>query len=253
MNSSDIFVFLIASLDHAAYYDFIKMRKLIFKKYNIPHMFMFDGEKPHWFEADEHDVFFPPVPGPYPAPVLYNHMNPHMVMKFKKALAMIDINKYKYILRINLSTYINFPLLLKELDNLPKNNLAAGRVASINYSNTITGRDAQVNLLSGIAHIYSPDVAIKLRDLDNQTPELYIHMDDVVLSIILDKLHIPLTKLPHYYPTPHIEHTGEIEPDEILKSNSIIRVKHIDRRHDLPKWRYLLKLNDDIDLVHHNG
>lgn len=133
MNFSDIFIFVIGSFGEPVYYHMIKMRKLQFAKYNIPHLFLLDGPCPSDYTPDSTDIFFEKDQEPFPVnfTVPYRSINPHMIIKFLKTIKeeTFDPNKYKFILRINLSTFINFPLLLDKLSNTPTNNVCLAPTA----------------------------------------------------------------------------------------------------------------------------
>ncbi len=123
MKFTDIFIFVVASFGEPVYYHMIKMRKLQLEKYNIPHRFLFDGPCPSDYSPDENDIFYEKLQEPFPIDftVPYKAINPHMIIKFLKAIkdTSFDPNKYKFILRLNLSTFINFPLLLNKLSTTP--------------------------------------------------------------------------------------------------------------------------------------
>ncbi len=121
MDYTSIFVFVIASFGNPVYYDMIKMRKLQLEKYKIPNMFLFDGPCPENYKPDENDVFYDPPQEPFPVEftVPNRQLNPHMIIKFLKAIKQTTLDKYKFIIRVNLSTFINFPILLKTLQETP--------------------------------------------------------------------------------------------------------------------------------------
>jgi hypothetical protein len=121
MNYTDIFIFVIASFGDPVYYDMIKMRKLQLQKYGISNMFVFDGPFPNDYTPDQNDVCYTPPQEPFPVDftVPYRSINPHMIIKFLKAIKTVDLSKYKFIARINLSTFVNFPLLLNKLQQTP--------------------------------------------------------------------------------------------------------------------------------------
>ena len=117
-----IFVFVIASLENPYYLEMVKLRKFQLKKYFIDYIYLFDDRKDSFYTPEENrDLFFK-------KPIESNHLNPHMILKFLKGIALIDENKYDFILRVNLSTFINFPLLYSKLNDLPEKKLFAGHV-----------------------------------------------------------------------------------------------------------------------------
>ena len=55
LDFSRIFVFVVASFEYDCYYHFIQMRKEIFRKYNIPNMFLYEHPPPKYYVRDEND------------------------------------------------------------------------------------------------------------------------------------------------------------------------------------------------------
>ena len=116
MDFSRVFVFVLASFEADSYFHFIQMRKEIFSKYNIPHMFLFENEPPSYYACDSNDYVLDREKFAFdPTITLIPGFHPLMIVKFLKGLQKIDFSKYDFILRINLSTYINFPATLKIL------------------------------------------------------------------------------------------------------------------------------------------
>jgi len=238
MDPQKIFVFVVASFEEPAYLDFIKIRKAQFKKYNIPNMFLFDGIKPAGF-GDENDVFFEkPIP---PKNIPNPHLNPHMILKFMKAIRTIDLLKYKLILRINLSTYINIPSLLHELAKFPLEKTAVANILKITFNDYELNSTYTVALLSGTCIIFSTDFISYLQSYDLNSPELNKHNDDVVLTHLANKFKCNCYHFPMF-----IWDSGEITND--LQKYLLIRCKNEeDRLFDVQKWIYLLKTIDGID------
>jgi hypothetical protein len=230
---------VVASFEEPAYLEFIKMRKAQFKKYNIPNMFLFDGVKPLDF-GDENDVFFEKaIP---PKDIVNPHLNPHMVLKFMKAIRTIDSSNYKFILRINLSTYINFPSLLDELATLPLEKTAFASVLKQIVDIKPYGYIIQAIfiLLSGTCMIFTIDFITYLQSYDLNNPELTMHNDDVVLTHLARKFNCKFFNIPMFF-----WDSGEMTND--LQKYSLIRCKCDDNRlFDVQKWIYLLRTIDGI-------
>lgn len=239
MDPQKIFVFVVASFEEPAYLEFIKMRKEQFKKYNIPNMFLFDGVKPEGF-GDENDVFFEkPIP---PKDIKNPHLNPHMILKFLKAIRTIDLSDYKFIVRTNLSTYINIPILLEEFAKLPLEKAAFASILKQIVDISPYGYDIQAIflLLSGTCMIFTIDFITYLQSYDLNDPELNIHNDDVVLSHLARKFKCSFNNVPMFF-----WDSGEITNE--LQNYILVRCKCDNNRlFDVQKWIYLLRAIDGI-------
>jgi len=257
---SNIFVFVVASFNDPVYLEFIKLRKQIFKRYGIPHMFVYDITsndydqnilKNHDLYESETDYFVEKeiVQPPLSMPSIANpHLNPHMVIKFLKAIRLIDVSKYQFILRVNLSTYINFPLLLNYLnkEDAPTSPFIIGPRLKIKLpdSSYPLYRSTVNEFISGTCMIFSPDIIKYLQDYDlTNTTELYIHNDDIVLSHIVKQMNnsvlinIPMVNWCKF----------KKRSVDLLKSILVRCKDNNDRNQDTKKWKYLMKYVDRIN------
>lgn len=237
-------IFIIASFEEPAYIDFIKMRKLQLQKYNIPHKFLYDGVNHDFFNDPLTDIFYEKEEPP--PNIVHPHLNPHMIMKFMKALQSTDLSKYKYVLRINLSTYINIPLLLTFLQSLPSEKTAAAYTMKhlLPDSSLELYKTTPIHLLSGCAQIFTMDFIrfLQTYDLTNHAI-LHMHSDDGVLSHLAKEygcnfIHIPMIMQP----------TLAGSKLQELQDAILIRCKdEKSRMVDVAKWVYLLMVNDGIN------
>ena len=231
---SNIFIFIVSSFEENAYKYFIKMRKLQLAKYNIPHRFLFDGPCPEDYKPGPYDVFYEKPQPPFPIPVEQiplPEINPHMIIKFMKAIKESDFdpNQYKHILRINLSTFINFPKLFTLLNTLPTSNCCAAHTADI------TWKSKPIKLISGTAQIFTPDFIVWFRDnIDVDNTEIYRSNDDVILSYFADQQQLNIVKIP-------------ISFNSKDKHSILVRLKTCENRFkDVQSWSWLLEAVDDI-------
>ncbi len=224
MLAADIFIFIIASFEEPVYNEFINMRKLQLDKYKIPHMFLFDGEPPAGFTCGQNDRFFKKMEG---------KSNPHMYLKFIEALRdpLFKPDNYKYILRINLSTFINFPLLFTYLDKLPTSRCCA----SHSYDLHIPNISKSIKMISGAAMIFTPDCIEWLRQRSQITDDIiYKYNDDVVISLYMSEFKPMIIKLQFNY-----NHTRS--------DRLITRLKTLYKREeDVETWRRFLRDVDDL-------
>lgn len=235
---SKIFIFIVASFEEKAYRYFVKMRKLQLAKYNIPHRFLFDGPCPDDYTADENDVFYDKPQPPFPVSVEQipsPAINPHMIIKFMKAVkdSSFDPSKYDFILRINLSTFINFPKLFNLLPQIPTSKSCAAHTALTQFDGI------PIKMISGTAQIFTPDFITWFRDnVHYDNPKIYIDNDDVILSYFAQIQQLNIITLPLTY-------------NKTDTTALMIRLKTFDNRfYDVQSWAWLLKAVDDITFSH---
>ncbi len=236
----NVFVVVIASFDNPYFIDFIKMRKLQFKAQNIPHCFVFEGDCPPTYQRDIHDIFFPKVKS------IKNELHLNMTLKFLKSLQIIDETKYDYIVRVNISTYLNMDILSKKLEGEPRTNYIGGHTLKFPLPDWTVQPTGNVHFVSGTCMIFSSDVIGKMKQVHYDSFELETHTDDVVLSHLAKqaganvKTH-SMNVVKWDMPSPQ-----ELERDYIY------RCKHFSsdpemRREDVLKWIFLLKQLNGID------
>jgi len=245
MDFSRVFVFVLASFEADSYFHFIQMRKEIFSKYNIPHMFLFENEPPSYYACDSNDYVLEREKFAFdPTITLIPGFHPLMIVKFLKGLQKIDFSKYDFILRINLSTYINFPATLKILSESPKEKLLAGFIFYFTLPDYEIYKHKPHKFASGTCMIFSSDVAKHLTHFKLDNPELYVHCDDTVLS------HLCVNAVKHFVKIEllFIHNNRQISDEELL-AFPIIRIKYpADKRVcELQRWQYLMMLVDKID------
>ena len=234
---SKIFIFVIGSFEEKAYRYFIKMRKLQLAKYNIAHRFIFDGPCPEDYTPDVSDVFYDKPTPPFAIPVEEipsPDINPHMIIKFMKAVKDSNFkpSEYDYILRINLSTFINFPKLYEVLPQIPTSRSCAAHTAHMHFDGM------PLKLISGTAQIFTPDFITWFRDnvhFDN--PTIYMENDDVILSYFAQEQQLNTITLPITY---NRQDTTAL----------MVRLKATDNRFfDVQSWAWLLKAVDNLEIT----
>ena len=234
-----IFVIVIASFDKPIYVEFIKFRKLQFKQYGIPHLFVYDTEPADNFVCDDHDFIFKRYPVSEYLDIVHPEYNPHMILKFLHALHRIP-TRYDYVIRVNLSTFINFPLMLNHLSSSPRTAYAAGRNVCIALPDwCLSNRpDDVIDFISGTCMIFSQDVVDLLKTISLGSPLLYTHNDDVILSHFIKKHGIPFYHMDMYC----IENDKTPLPTQPVM---MIRIKHENNREhlDVMCWKKLLELD----------
>jgi len=258
--SAKIFVFVIASFNKPIYLDLIRYKKMQLIKYNIPHYFVFDDCPPSNYVFDEHDLFFekdqinlPTIYFPEqscvasPSKRVCPSQNPHMIRKFLKALKYINEENYDFIVRTNLSTFINIPKLCKELYEY-KNEKCMVLAPIFNQHlpdwEEFNDGKKSFKLFWGTCIMMSTDLIYWLKLIDLQSPILYKHNDDTVLSYILDKI---LHKTHDYFI--RVCNTNANINDYELEWTTLYRIYNSnDRSHDIIHWKYLLKNIDNIEI-----
>ena len=267
-----VFIFVIASFGDPVYTDLIKLRKLQLKKYNIPHYFLFDENPPSHYVFDNNDIFIEKetntkyeikIPSfekkdmmtptefcEWSTYILRRqnaHMNPFMIQRFLKGLKLIDETQYDYIIRVNISTFININNLMKEIESYPKTKFATAHLIKQKLPDWNIYNNTELVLFSGTCIICTSDTISYLKTIDINSEILSCHNDDTVLSHLLHQ-YISSYKSLHAC----FLETNMVCDDKNLDS-PIFRIKNnIDRHYDILHWIYLLKKIDNID-VDFNG
>jgi hypothetical protein len=243
-----VFFFVIAGFETHHYREQIKYRKLQFKKYNIPHCFIFDTDPPETYTPNENDLFLEKLE---PIPELHektenNHLNPFIVQKFIRAIKRIDFSAYDYIVRTNISTFVNIPLLLRQIQSFPKHKIAAAHrfrldLEVFNYNN----KNNPFTLFSGTCIVMSKDIVEELKKLHDHSTTFYVHNDDVTLTYHIDRLARIKLNLPLWWCD-----ANDIPcPEDVMSSYPVIRIKHYTNPEvDIRQWKRCLKYVDSIDV-----
>lgn len=239
-----IFIFVIASFNEPEYIDFIRLRKLQLQKYGVDHYFLFDDLPPPNYEFDSKDIYIPKEFIENKRADINPHMNPYMVIKFLKGLTKINEKEYDYIIRVNLSTFLNIPKLIVKLQDKPRTNFAMSNIIKQILPDWETYNNTYLILLSGTCMIMSSDIVGKLKTVKLTSPILYMHNDDTVLSHIIVSYDPVIDNEPMYY-----LHNEKTCPHEIFEKYCVYRIKNDwDRSIDIKHWKYLLKHIDNIEV-----
>uniref|UniRef100_A0A6C0KCF2 Glycosyltransferase n=1 Tax=viral metagenome TaxID=1070528 RepID=A0A6C0KCF2_9ZZZZ len=238
-----LFVIIIASFDKPVYFDFIKFRKLQLKQYNIPHLFVYDTEPPEDFVCDSNDFIFKRSEPNLNVNTIHPEYNPHMIVKFLRALHVIP-STYDYVVRVNLSTFINFPLLCNTLRNSPRVKYAGGHnicVCLPDWCFSLRPTDV-IDFMSGTFMVFSKDVIEYFKTLPFDSLMYHTHNDDVIISHLTKKNGILIT---------HIDMCYSNDSSPIDSSYIIYRVRHENDREikDTTTWKKLLGIIDYIDII----
>lgn len=238
----NIFVCVIGSFEIPCYSKFIAMRKAQMNELGIPYMFIYDDITPPEYPFDSKtDICIPKIKPPYPVANELNSrptaLNPHMILKFLKALQTIDESKYDYIIRVNLSTFIHFENLRTILQEASRTKYAGGNTMKFPIANWRANPVDPFEFISGTCMIFSKDVITMLKTIEYEYYILYEHNDDVVLSYLV-KLY---TEHFHHIPMRFIENDSYPTKEDI-HTYSIFRIKHyINRDRDIDTWKFLLQ------------
>jgi len=242
---SRILILVMASFDNSAYIPLIQMRKQQLQKYNIPHYFVFDNyPKPSQkYEIDKNvDLFFPPQS--HNRVDQFNpRYNPHMILKFLQTLHKIDESAYDFVVRVNVSTFLNFYQLHSHLSCLRPTKLVSAHVFKHILPEWPKYSQVPATFLSGTCIVMSPDIIQCLKKISLTRDDLCLHNDDAVLSHLLR----PLVPQFHHQSMLWLEGDAPLEFD---RSVPIIRVKRQTPRKTVETWQTLLRLIDGIDYVH---
>lgn len=241
--SRKVLFVVIGSFNVPIYRDLVKFRKLLFKKYGLKNYFLFDGPQPDDYIADEEDIFIEKTKVPSHISKLMTvpnpQINPHMTLKFLKFINKMNFDNYDFVVRLNLSTYVNFEKFNNRLYHLNKTKTLAGHTMGTHleipfYTPT---------MVSGTCMVFSIDCIEYLKLFDENNPLVYMHNDDVVLSHISRHYISSFTHLDMLF----IEDNLHLHNTNIL-NHFLIRIKNSDRNKDVEMWKYLMKNIDRIDV-----
>jgi hypothetical protein len=141
-----------------------ELRRQQCKKYNIPILFVYNGNIPEGYVLKPDERCFP----------MDNHA-PAMFLKFKYAIQEIynahNVNP-DYIVRINSRTYVNFENLKYFMSYVGKDKVAAG---------PFLFNENKIYML-GTCMIFSKDVAQRFAAEDNVKGPVLWHSDDCTIS-----------------------------------------------------------------------
>ena len=240
-----LFVIVIASFEQPVYLEMIKYRKLQLNQYKVPYLFVYDTEPPFGFVCDEHDIILKKSCVPYYIDVIHPELNPHMILKFLKAVHFITIS-YDYLVRVNLSTFVNFPSLLNMLSYSPKTKFAAGFNICISLPDWCLAKNPkdEIDFISGTFMLFSKDVIDYFKSIpcDSEPhPLVYTHNDDVILSYFAKEYGVRIQHIPMF-----VTNINE----QIDLSYLIYRIRHKTERevNDIGVWKKLLRAFDTIDV-----
>jgi hypothetical protein len=142
------------------------------KQYNVPVLFLFNGQLPDNYSLKEDERIFKTEPS--------DKSWPWMFLKFKQALKEIySVSDPDYILRCNATTFINFKRVNDLLLRLPKEKCVAGLFL---YA---TGFVNITTYCQGTHIIFSKDVAKRLaNDMNENHPAVTTYADDIAIEIL---------------------------------------------------------------------
>lgn len=235
--SPRIFIFIIASFGDPIYKELILLRKLQLSKYKVPHYFLFDELSD--YSMDMNDIYLEKENIESKA-VVNPSMNPFMIQRFLKGIKLIDEKSYDYIIRVNISTFINIPVLLKELGI--RHKFALAHIMYQNLSEWEEYREDKLVLFAGTCVVMSNDVITYLKSIDINDLVLHKHNDDTVLSHLINQYIEKYSKLNICYLENNI-----CCDESLLNTYSLFRIKNsVDRNYDILHWKYLLEKIDNI-------
>lgn len=169
---------------------------------------------------------------------------------YKTVKAIEYINKtyqYEYLLRSNVSTFLNIYNIIELLSSLPKTNFAGGHVLNCCY---------EFPWLGGLCMVFSKDVTDILVNHTKFDHDLHKH-DDVIISLVLLENNIPLKPIMSNMSENNVNtyfivvfENGYLQDQFIPVSQNILcyRIKNFSNRDifDIQYHKHLLKLVYDI-------
>ena len=247
--SSNVYLFVISSLNHPIYREVQKKRRHLLRHYQIPYTVLINHD-----ESSLDDKKVPTLVPLNDEEIMYNGSgyNPYMAQKFLSAVKMLfrSCRNYddipNYIIRINATVYVHYPSLLKILndENFPKERVLAGP----NWGDIF---------VQGMVMVFSKDVlANMLHDPRIYSKQIMKDNDDVSLSVLAD----PYSKWIDW--SEHVcamrgcptDDKGLYLPDKIKPLENgkwIFRICEYDdnRKIDAKNWDVLLKHFHEYEIV----
>jgi len=248
--SSNVYLFVISSLNHPIYRQVQMKRRHLLRHYNIPYTVLINHD-----ESSLDDKKVPTLVPIHEDEILYNGAgyNPYMAQKFLSAVKMLfrSYSHYddipNYIIRINATVYIHYPSLLKVLNDkkFPKERVLAG----LNWGNVF---------VQGMVMVFSKDVlANMLQDPNIYSKQIMKDNDDVSLSVLADPYSTWIDWNVHscwYQRICPRDKNGKYLLEIIQPKENDIWIFRIcehenNRNMDLVNWDLLLKYFQEYDIV----
>lgn len=180
MESPDVYLFVISSLNHPVFRQVQEKRKKLLHHYNIPYTVLINSDESDVHNEKDETTLIPLTEDE----ILYNGggYNPFMAQKFLMGVKML-FRSYRdyddipnYIIRINATVYVHYPSLLEILHHkdFPRERVLAGP----NWGNVF---------VQGMVMVFSKDVLFHMiKDPRIYQKSLMKLNDDVSLSFLAD-------------------------------------------------------------------
>ena len=248
--ASNMYLFIISSLNHPIYRQIQQKRRHLLDHYKIPYTVLINHD-----ESPLEDESAPTLVPVLEDEVFYNGegYNPYMAQKFLTAVKML-FRSYSnfddvpnYIVRINATVYVHYPSLIKTLndDDFPQKRVLAGP----NWNNVF---------VQGMVMVFSKDVLMNmLNDPRMYSKEIMKDNDDVSLSLLADPYSAWMDWNPYtcwYYRKCPMNKKGVYELNKIKPMENNIWIFRIcehggSRPIDVVNWDNLLKYYHEYEIV----
>jgi hypothetical protein len=236
-----VLLIFFGSFTSPVYTKMLLWRRLIMEKYDIPHINILQGRIPPNYRLTENDYHYPQV-----------GLKPHITVQFLKTIRKVNVEDYTRIVRVNCTTYVNIPKLIREIEHHPTVNYVGGSLRRMGSGKVQPGEKIGIHphYFWGLFTIFSSDVLVYLRqDKFLSHPRLRTTPDDLLLSGIFLQ-GIPVEK---YYVGDIIYFEGQDRlpaPAALQQAREkmFVRCKNLTNRMaiDIGIWKYLLEHVDAI-------
>ena len=234
--NNKFYVFIVSSLNSHIYTEIQNKRRILLKKYNIPYTILINHTESNPLDTNittfvplQEDEILYPISG----------YSPYMSQKFLNAVKLYfrTFSSWdevpNYIIRINATTYINFPDLINYLNTLPKEKVLAGPIWAPN------------TFVVGMIMIFSKDVLLNMI----KDPRVYVKAvmnepDDVTLSMLAKPYSTMYDMMP-FFVYPHQAQNNGVYNLNFLKPKKhnkwLFRIRHEENRQaDIVNWDNLM-------------
>lgn len=231
---------VLTSWDKPVYEAVTKLRQQQFQFYGVDYVIARSGKPPSNYQPSPYDVTFDnqTVKGKYPPNHHMHEMVPHMWLKTQHTLKSQNLSEYDYVVRVNATTFVNIPALIRKLHTAPRRRFVAGHVLNL-----------KGEFVSGMCIVMSSDVATSFVSSQLLSfPGVYQFHDDVMWGRFLASQHLQITPWNKYC------HFQTVTPDSAVPerlNTIIVRVKNDTNRlgQDVATWHKLISYFDHVQSV----
>lgn len=231
---------VLTSWDKPVYEAVTQLRQQQLQFYGVDYVVSRSGTAPKSYNPSPDDITFDNngVQGKYPPDHHMHQMVPHMWLKTQYALKNQNLSDYDYVVRVNATTFVNIPALIRKLHIAPRRRFVAGHVLNL-----------RGQFVSGMCMVMSTDVAASF--VSSQLLSfsgVYQFHDDVMWGRFFASQHLQITAWNECSQFETVTPDSNV-PDRL--TTIILRVKNDTNRlvKDVATWHKLISYFDHVRSV----